>query len=91
MFRKDVNYDFVLINGGVARVHGVSKTPYSSPGDTVTAEAWQHVAYVVKNGTIQWYRNGEAVGNPLRGRLGEGNSNPLVLGNYEVEPSEVMD
>ncbi len=88
VFRKDVNYDFVLINGGVARVHGVSKTPYSSPSDTVTAEAWQHFAYVVKNGTIQWYRNGEAVGNPLNGRLGEGNANPLVLGNYEVEPSE---
>jgi hypothetical protein len=88
VFRKDVNYDFVLINGGVARVHGISKTPYSSPGDTVTAEIWQHFAYVVKNGTIQWYRNGEAVGNPLSGQLGEPNSNPLVLGNYEIEPSE---
>ena len=88
VFRKDVNYDFVLINGGVARVHGISKTPYSSPGDTVSPEAWQHFAYVVKNGTIQWYRNGGAVGNPLPGKLGEGNSNPLVLGNYEVEPSE---
>ena len=88
VFRKDVNYDFVLINGGVARVHGISKTPYSSPGNTVTAETWQHFAYVVKNGTIQWYRNGEAVGSPLTGKLGEGNANPLVLGNYEIEPSE---
>lgn len=88
VFRKDVNYDFVLINGGVARVHGISKTPYSSPSDTVVAETWQHFAYVVKNGTIQWYRNGELVGSALGGKLGEGNPNPLVLGNYEVEPSE---
>ncbi len=88
VFRKDVNYDFVLINGGVARVHGVSKTPYSAPRDTVVAESWQHFAYVVRNGTIQWYRNGEPVGRALRGKLGEPNSNPLVLGNYEVEPTQ---
>ena len=86
VFRKDVNYDFVLISGGVARVHGINKTPYSSPGDTVAAEVWQHYAYVVKNGAIQWYRNGEAVGSPLNGRLGEANAFPLVLGNYHVEP-----
>ena len=88
VFRKDVNYDFVLINGGIARLHGVSKTPYSTPSNTVAAEVWQHFAYIVKNGAIHWYHNGEAVGNALSGRLGEGNSNPLVLGNYEVQPSE---
>ena len=88
VFRKDVNYDFVLINGGVARVHGVNKTPYSSPGDTVIAETWQHFAYVVRNGTIQWYRNGEPVGAPLNGRLGEANTFPLVLGNYQIEPED---
>ncbi len=88
VFRKDVNYDFVLINGGVARVHGISKTPYSAPQDTVTAEVWQHFAYVVKNGTIQWFRNGDAVGNALSGQLGAANTNPLVLGNFQVEPSE---
>ncbi len=85
VIRKDVNYDFVLINGGVARVHGIGKTPYSSPGGTVEAEMWQHFAYVARNGTIQWYRNGEPVGNALAGQLGELNTMPLVLGNYEVE------
>ena len=89
VFRKDVNYDFVLINGGIARLHGVSKTPYSTPPNTVSAEVWQHFAYIVKNGAIHWYHNGEAVGEPLSGRLGEGNSNSLVLGNYEVQPSSV--
>ena len=42
-------------------------------------------AYVARNGTIQWYRNGEPVGNALAGQLGELNTMPLVLGNYEVE------
>lgn len=88
VFRKDVNYDFVLINGGIARVHGVNKTPYSTPPNTVSAEVWQHFAYIVKNGAIHWYHNGEAIGDPLSGRLGEGNSNPLVIGNYEVQPTE---
>ena len=88
VFRKDVNYDFVLIDGGIARVHGVSKTPYSTPPNTVAAEVWQHFAYIVKNSAIHWYHNGEAVGNPPSGRLGEGNSNPLVLGNYQVQPAE---
>ncbi len=85
VIRKDVNYDFVLINGGVARVHGIGKTPYSSPGNTVEAEIWQHFAYVARQGTIQWYRNGEPVGAALPGHLGELNTMPLVLGNYEVE------
>ena len=88
VFRKDVNYDFVLINGGIARVHGISKTPYSSPGNTVVGEEWQHFAYVVKRGAIQWYRNGEAIGPALSGKLGEGNANPLILGNYHAEPLE---
>ena len=88
VFRKDVNYDFVLINGGIVRVHGISKTPYSSPGNTVTGEVWQHFAYVVKRGTIQWYLNGEAVGPALSGKLGEGNTLPLILGNYHAEPTE---
>lgn len=88
VFRKDVNYDFVLINGNIARVHGINKTPYSSPADAVNPEQWQHFAYVVKNDSIQWYRNGEALGEPLSGKLGEGNSHPLILGNYEAEPSE---
>ncbi|MDA0751386.1 MAG: immunoglobulin domain-containing protein [Verrucomicrobia bacterium] len=85
VIRKDVNYDFVLINGGVARVHGIGKTPYSSPGGTVDAELWQHFAYVARNGTIQWYKNGEPVGAPVNGQLGELTSLPLVLGNYEIE------
>lgn len=85
VFRKDVNYDFVLINGGVARVHGINKTPYSSPAGTVISEQWQHFAYVARNGTVQWYRNGVAVGNELPAQLGEANTLPLTLGNYEAE------
>ena len=52
VIRKDVNYGFILINGGVARVHGIGKTRYSSPGGKVEAEMWQHFAYVARNGTV---------------------------------------
>ncbi|HIL69676.1 MAG TPA: hypothetical protein EYG38_07490, partial [Verrucomicrobia bacterium] len=85
VIRKDVTYDFVLINGGVARVHGINKTPYSSPGGTVEAEIWQHFAYVVRNNTIQWYKNGVEVGGAVTGQLGGLNTMPLVLGNYEIQ------
>jgi hypothetical protein len=88
VIRKDVNYDFVLINGGVARVHGIGKTPYSSPANTVDPDIWQHFAYVARGGTIQWYKNGEPIGTALTGQLGELNTLPLVLGNYEIEDAD---
>lgn len=83
VLRKDVNFDLVLINGGIARVHGVNKTPYSSPGNTVANGEWQHFAYTFKNGQVQWYKNGQPVGNPISGELGAVNSNPLVISNFQ--------
>lgn len=83
VLRKDVNFDFVLINGGVARVHGINKTPYSSPGGTVDNGTWQHFAYTFKGGQVQWYKNGQPVGNPIPGSLGAVNNNPLVISNFQ--------
>lgn len=88
VFRKDVTYDFVLRNGGVTQVNGINKTPYRSPDGVVEPEIWQHFAYVVRNNTIQWYRNGLPVGSALAGQLGGLNALPLVLGNYEVEDDD---
>ena len=85
VFRKDVNYDFVFQPNGIARVHGINKTPYNSPTGTVETELWQHFAYVVRNGTIQWYKDGEPVGAALNGQLGGVNTMPLILGNYEAQ------
>ncbi len=83
VLRKDVNFDLVLINGGVARVHGINKTPYSSPADTVVNGEWQHFAYTFKNEQVQWYKNGAPVGPPIPGNLGATNSNPLVISNFK--------
>ena len=83
VFRKDVNFDFVLLNNGIARVHGFNKNPYSSPGGTVENGAWQHFAYTFKDGLVQWYKNGQAVGSPIPGSLGEINNNPLVISNFQ--------
>ncbi len=85
VIRKDVNFDFVLLNGGIARVHGFNKNPYSSPGETVANGVWQHFAYTFKDGVVQWFKNGEPVGNPIPGSLGEVNSNPLVIGNFQPD------
>lgn len=83
VLRKDVNFDLVLINGGIARVNGINKTPYSSPGDTVVNGEWQHFAYTFKNGQVQWYKNGAPVGAPIPGSLGATNTNPLVISNFQ--------
>ena len=85
VFRKDVTYDFVLLTGDLARVHGINKDPYPTPPGTVEREVWQHFAYVVRNNTIQWYKNGQSVGSALPGQLGGLNTLPLVLGNYEIQ------
>lgn len=82
VFRKTTTFDLVLINNGVVRLHGINKDPYSTPTDSWAVGSWTQYAYVVKNGTIQWYKNGEALGAPISGFLGELNTDPLVIGNF---------
>ena len=82
VFRKAVNFDMVLLGGGVVRTHGVNKTPYSSPGNTWEVGTWQHYAFVYKGGKVQWFKNGEAVGPAISAKLGAVNSDPLIIGNY---------
>ena len=82
VFRKAVNFDMVLLGGGVIRTHGVNKTPYSSPGDTWEVGTWQHYAFVYKGGKVQWFKNGEAVGQAISAKLGAVNNDPLIIGNY---------
>ena len=76
VFRKAVNFDMVLLGGGVIRTHGVNKTPYSSPSNTWELGTWQHYAFVYKGGKVQWFKNGEAVGQALSAQLGAVNSDP---------------
>jgi hypothetical protein len=82
VFRKAVNFDMVLLDGGVIRTHGVNKTPYSSPGNTWELGTWQHYVFVYKGGKVQWFKNGEAVGQAISAQLGAVNSDPLIIGNY---------
>ena len=82
VFRKAVNFDMVLLGGGVVRTHGVNKTPYSSPGDTWEVGTWQHYAFVYKGGKVQWFKNGEAIGPAISAKLGAVNSDPLIIGNF---------
>lgn len=85
VFRKDVNFDLVLLNNGVVRLHGINKDPYSTPGGTWVEGVWEHYAYVVKGGTIQWYKNGEPIGGEISGQLGAETTAPLVIGNFQPD------
>ena len=81
----------VLLGGGVIRTHGVNKTPYSSPSNTWELGTWQHYAFVYKGGKVQWFKNGEAVGQALSAQLGAVNSDPLIIGNYGHSTVEIME
>ncbi len=87
VFRKATNFDFVLINGGITRVHGINKDPYSSPGGNWETGAWIHFAYTFKDGEVQWYKDGLPVGAPISGALGELTTAPLSIGNYAEDLS----
>lgn len=82
VFRKGTTFDFVLLNNGVLQLNGINKTPYPSPTGAWQTGVWTHFAYTAKGGIIQWYKNGEPLGNPLNGQLGELNTGPLVIANY---------
>ncbi len=82
VFRKGTTYDFVLINNGILQLDGINKTAYRSPSGSWETGVWAHYAYTAKNGVIQWYKNGEPLGDPLPGQLGELNTDPLVIANY---------
>jgi hypothetical protein len=83
VFRKGTTYDFVLMPNGVIQLNGVNKNPYPTPAGSWELNLWTHYAYTVRNGVIQWYRNGEPLGAPLTGALGELNTGPLVIANFE--------
>lgn len=89
VLRKDTNFDLSLLPNGVARTHGVGKTPYDSPAQSWETGVWAHFAYVFKNGTVQWFKNGEPIGNPIRATIGELSTKPLVIGNYQAPPGTI--
>lgn len=89
VFRKDTNFDFVLLPNGEIRTYGIGKTAYLQPG-AWDLETWAHFAYVYKNGTLQWFKNGEAFGSPIApAAIGELTTKPLVIGNYQAPPGTI--
>lgn len=81
--RKDINYDFTLVTAGSTfELIGQNKIAYLAPNNTVATNQWQHLAVVVKNGTIQLFKNGRSLGPPVPGQLGPDNLNDLIIGNF---------
>ena len=89
VLRKDTNFDFSLLPNGVARTHGIGKAPYDSPAQAWELELWAHFAYVYKNGTVQWFKNGEPMADPRPATIGELSTKPLVIGNYQAPPGTI--
>jgi hypothetical protein len=83
VFRKGTTFDLVLLNNGVLQLNGLNKAPYPSLSGSWETGFWTHFAYTAKGGRIQWYKNGEPLGAPITGLLGELNTGPLVIANYE--------
>ncbi|MCP5521189.1 MAG: immunoglobulin domain-containing protein [Verrucomicrobiales bacterium] len=89
VFRKDTNFDFVLLPNGEVRTYGIGKTAYLQPGGW-ELDTWAHFVYVYKNGTLQWYKNGEPLGDAIApASIGELSTKPLVIGNYQAPPGSI--
>lgn len=83
ILRKDINYDWTIYDPiDSMRFYGLNKATYDAPNGSVTLNEWQHVAVVIKDGTLQYFRNGRALAEPFPGLLGPTITNDLILGNY---------
>lgn len=81
--RKDVNYDLTIVSDrSTLRFYGLNKTVYDSPAGAVTTNVWQHFAVVIKNGTLQFFKNGRALADAVPVQLGPASPASLVIGNY---------
>lgn len=89
VIRKDTNFDFVLLPNGVLRTYGIIKTPYDGPAGSWEFDTWDHFTYVYKNDTLQWFKNGQAITEPVAARIGEVTTAPLTIGNYQSPPGSV--
>lgn len=84
--RKSVNYDFTVYEANHAvRLFGINKTPYDAPANTLDLDTWQHFAMTIRNGSIQFYKNGKPAGAAVAGLLGESNKDPLIIGNFQAD------
>ncbi len=83
IIRKDINYDFTIYEPTASiRFYGINKATYDAPNGSVTLNEWQQLAVVINNGTIQFFRNGRALANPIPGLLGPAITNDLIIANF---------
>lgn len=84
--KKSINYDLTLSTAGQnLRFYGNNKIAYDSPTNSVEINVWQHWAVVVKNGTIQFFKNGRSLGVPVPCQLGAANTDPLIIANFQAD------
>ncbi len=83
ILRKDINYDasFYTPNNGI-RLYTENKQVVDSPNNVATTNSWQHFTIVAKSGTIQFFKDGRSLGDPVPGRWGPPVTNDLIIANY---------
>jgi hypothetical protein len=83
LLRKDINYDVTVFQANSnLRFIGRNKTLFDTPVGTVVSNEWQHFAVVLKDNTVQFFKNGRALGNPVTAYLGPAVTNDLIIGNF---------
>ncbi len=86
ILRKGINYDFLLLGTQQGPVFfGINKTAYNGTANSIELDTWQHVVFTFKKGVVQFYKNGQPLGNPLAGQLSAGTTDPLAIGNYQAD------
>lgn len=81
--RKDINFDFTTLSiGARVMMYGNNKAEYLAPANSLNTNLWQHFAVVVKDGTIQFFKNGRSLAPAMPGTLGPENLRDLIIGNF---------
>jgi hypothetical protein len=86
LVRKDINLDLTLVSSSSSfLMYGLNKMAAAAPNRTVTLNEWQHLAVVLNNGAVQFFKNGQSLGNPVPFKLGGDNTNDLIIGNFGAD------
>lgn len=88
--RKGTTFDFSISDNearNTIMIYGQEKTAYYAPNNSVDLSLWQHVAVVVRDGTIQFFKNGRTLGEPLVGKLGAPSTDDLIIANFGPDMS----
>ncbi len=86
ILRKTVNYD-VALNSTLQTFMfaGVNKAFVNAATNAVELNVWQHLALVIRNNAIEFFKNGQSLGPAQPAQVGSVNTDPLIIGNFQSD------